>query len=242
MKGMNIRTIEIIAHRGAPTEAPENTISSFQLAAEAGADWIEFDVRGTSDGRAVVIHDAKLDRTTSGHGRVRNKTERELKELDAGSWFSPDFKDERIPTLDEALEWSKGSGVPVHIEFKDRGIEEFVIDRVRDHGLTGAVAFSSFNLDQLMKVRTMETAARLAPIIIAYPRIGAAAEKMAPEFIHLWSFYTLTRRQVETAGENHIDINAWLVDSPGLLKRVAARGVRGIITNRARQMHSIIKG
>ncbi|HSV86979.1 MAG TPA: glycerophosphodiester phosphodiesterase family protein, partial [Levilinea sp.] len=91
----------IYAHRGACAHAPENTLTAFQLALQHGADAIELDAKLSMDGEVVVFHDQTIDRTTSGTGKLAGKTLAELKKLDAGGWFAPQFAGEPIPTLDE---------------------------------------------------------------------------------------------------------------------------------------------
>ena len=93
----------IIGHRGASALAPENTLAAVRHAVESGAQAVEVDVLISHDGKPVCIHDATLQRTTNGSGWVADLTVRELKDLDAGSWFSDEFKGERIPTLDQVL-------------------------------------------------------------------------------------------------------------------------------------------
>jgi glycerophosphoryl diester phosphodiesterase len=93
----------IFAHRGASSQAPENTLASFQRAIDAGAPAIEYDVKLSRDGAVVVIHDQTVDRTTDGHGKVRALSLSQLRALDAGSWFDSVFCGERLPTLDEVL-------------------------------------------------------------------------------------------------------------------------------------------
>ena len=94
----------LCAHRGAMTTHPENTLPAFRAAIDAGAHMIEFDVTLTKDNELVVIHDLTVDRTTSGTGRVRELTFDEIRKLDAGSWKSPEFAGEQIPTLLEVLD------------------------------------------------------------------------------------------------------------------------------------------
>ncbi len=94
----------ISAHRGASTTHPENTLAAFREAIRLGAHQIELDVYLTRDGSLVVIHDATVDRTTDGTGRVAAFTLAEIKKLDAGSWKGEQFAGERVPTLTEALE------------------------------------------------------------------------------------------------------------------------------------------
>ena len=94
----------IFAHRGASAQAPENTLEAFSLAISMGADGLELDVHLSSDGELMVIHDAKVDRTTNGTGLIREKTLAEIKALDAGSWKGEQFAGEKVPTFEELLE------------------------------------------------------------------------------------------------------------------------------------------
>ena len=93
-----------IAHRGSRFRSPENTLASFHKAIEEGADYIELDVRLTGDGHVVVAHDARLNRTSNGSGRIRRQDLKQLKSLDFGNWFHEDYKNETMPTLEEVLE------------------------------------------------------------------------------------------------------------------------------------------
>ena len=92
------------AHRGDQKNAPENTLPALRLAVEKGAHQIEFDVQLSKDGAMVIMHDATVDRTTDGTGKVSDLTFEQLRALDAGSWFGPEFAGLRIPTLQEVLE------------------------------------------------------------------------------------------------------------------------------------------
>jgi glycerophosphoryl diester phosphodiesterase len=109
----------IIAHRGASGHAPENTLSAFRKGLDMGADMIEMDIHLSSDGELIVIHDATLNRTTNGVGRVEDFTLAELKKLDAGSWYGPAFSSEKLPTLSEVLSLIDGQATAL-IELKSR--------------------------------------------------------------------------------------------------------------------------
>src|SRR5262249_59307691 len=98
----------VIAHRGAKATSPENTLASIRQAVAEGATWIEFDVKLTSDGHPILMHDPTLDRTTNGKGNVAETTLAAIRELDAGSWFGGRFAREKVPTLEEALEVMSG--------------------------------------------------------------------------------------------------------------------------------------
>jgi glycerophosphoryl diester phosphodiesterase len=112
----------VIGHRGAAARAPENTLAGLRRAGELGCAWVEFDVRLTGDGALVLCHDGRLERTTTGRGRVSAHTLAAIRRTDAGSWFAPAFAGELVPTLDEALRLAAKLGVSVNIEIKaDRG-------------------------------------------------------------------------------------------------------------------------
>ena len=126
--------VQIVAHRGASAYAPENTLAAFRKAIELGADVLELDVHQSIDNQLVVIHDGTVDRTTSGKGTVKDCTVAALKQLDAGSWFSPQFSGERIPTLEEVF-GSTPDSINLLIELKAGsdeypGIEGRLVDMI----------------------------------------------------------------------------------------------------------------
>ena len=108
----------LIAHRGASSVAPENTLVAFEKADALGADWVEFDVMLTKDNVAIVMHDYTLDRTTNGDGNVADTDYAEIADLDAGSWFSEEFKDTRVPTFSAALQYLKSLMLGINVEIK----------------------------------------------------------------------------------------------------------------------------
>ncbi|MEO3432431.1 glycerophosphodiester phosphodiesterase [Inquilinus sp. CAU 1745] len=115
---MTLTLPKIIGHRGAMARAPENTLAGFRKARELGATMIEFDAKLSRDGVPVLIHDETVDRTTDGSGAVRDMDVDELRALDAGGWFGPEFAGERIPTLEEGLRLALEIGLAVNIEIK----------------------------------------------------------------------------------------------------------------------------
>jgi glycerophosphoryl diester phosphodiesterase len=141
--------VTVIAHRGASRFAPENTIAAFEKAIALGADLIEIDIRETKDGHLVIMHDVTVDRTTNGSGAVADLALAEIKQLDAGSSFSAEFKGEKVPTLDEALEAMKGRALP-DLDFK-AGTPEKLVDAVRRHGLLGKVTLYAGDYDLLRR-------------------------------------------------------------------------------------------
>lgn len=140
--------IIVAGHRGYKSHYPENTLVSFQKALELGVDMLEFDLNLTADKELVVIHDTKVDRTTDGTGYVREYTLREIKELDAGSWFKKEFAGERIPTLDEMLEavsWKKD--LLFNVEIKERTGEtvDLTVETLRRHDILDRSVMTCFD-------------------------------------------------------------------------------------------------
>src|SRR5258707_13823547 len=111
----------VIAHRGASGNAPENTLAAFKKAVALGAPFIETDLQLSRDAHFVAIHDATVNRTTNGQGAVHDMKLAELRRLDAGSWFGSEFAGERIPTLEEILEFSKKTDVVFYLGMKPVG-------------------------------------------------------------------------------------------------------------------------
>lgn len=110
--------IAVISHRGEHLAHPENTLAAFQAAIDAGADYFELDVRTTSDGRLVLMHDRTVDRTTDGKGKVKDLTFEQVRQLDAGVKFDARFAGTRVPTFEEALNLAHGK-IGVYVDSKD---------------------------------------------------------------------------------------------------------------------------
>ncbi len=108
----------VVGHRGAMGHAPENTIASFGKAAELGVPWVEFDVMLSRDGKAVVIHDQDVRRTTDGTGKIADMDLAEIQGLDAGGWFAEEFAGERIPSLVQAITALADLGLGANVEIK----------------------------------------------------------------------------------------------------------------------------
>ena len=153
---------EIVGHRGAAAYAPENTMSSFKKAVELGATSVEFDLRLTADGRVVVIHDEHVDRTTNGRGKVSDLTHAQLCLLDAGGWYSPEYKRTRIPLFSDELKYLNGK-VGAMIEIKDEvGWEDeknifSVLSIIEKYGSLKQVEIISFNHSIVRQFKIMES-------------------------------------------------------------------------------------
>jgi glycerophosphoryl diester phosphodiesterase len=134
---------KLIAHRGASAVAPENTLAALAKAHELGAAWVEADVRLTLDGKAVIFHDARLDRCTNGRGAVEKTPYSVIAQLDAGSWFSPQYAGEKIPTLDEWLRFAAERNFGIILDLKGNW---FNAKRLADHVSASLVQYWDHHL------------------------------------------------------------------------------------------------
>lgn len=156
---MTPETMRVAGHRGHSSGAPENTLAAFRKAHEFGGRGVtcETDLGITSDGELVLIHDETVDRTTNGHGLVRNMTYSEIAGLDAGRWFSDTFASERIPLLKDALQLARELGIIYQLELKMYDRNEAIFPKLRalidELDCADLLQFSSFDFVQLKALK-----------------------------------------------------------------------------------------
>jgi len=177
---------QIIGHRGSCADRPENTLASYRRAIEAGATVMEIDVRVTKDGALISLHDADVKRTTNGKGLARDVPLNDLRLLDAGSWFDPKYKDERIPTMREILELAKGKiDVMLDLQEKTEDYAKAVVAEVRKFGEPKRIVVGVRTLDQAKQFRALLPEARQIGLIPTPDSIDAFADAKV-EMIRLW--------------------------------------------------------
>ncbi len=241
----------IIAHRGASAYGPENTMAAFEGAVELKADMIELDVSLSKDGVPVVIHDAELKRTTDGEGLASDYTLKELKKLDAGAWFGSSFGGQRIPALEQVLEFSAGK-IALNIEIKteavsdkmEGGMEEKCLRLVRNYGMLEHVLFSSFNYRAVSRIKEMDPA---VPAALVYERWQSGlklpsrliAEYHADAFN--CSYRQLTDKRLFDLTSNDIPVFVYTVDQPARMEELIKKGVNGIFTNKPDVLRDVLK-
>lgn len=223
-----------IAHRGASALAPENTFPAFLEAVTLGCEWIETDVRITADDVPVLIHDEKVDRTTGGRGGVGAMSLRQVLRLDAGSWFGRRFRGERIPTLDETLEWSRGR-CQLNLEIKEEKRPEEAIRRMARSVLAGAaldrVLFSSFRPSDLIRVRAALPRARLGWLVSRGSRgLKPLIRRVGLSALHPKDSL-ITPALARRCRRLGLSVNVWVVNHPDRLALLRAMGVNGVMTD-----------
>jgi glycerophosphoryl diester phosphodiesterase len=139
------RPVQVMAHRGVMSAAPENTLAAFGLAVELGFEWIEVDVRLTSDGDHVLFHDPNLDDNSNGTGPLKEHTLEEIRKLDAGGWFARRFEGEKIPTLAETLAFAKDK-INLYLDCKDVDVVKLVREIRRSGMERQVVVFGEYRL------------------------------------------------------------------------------------------------
>ena len=228
----------IFGHRGACALAPENTIASFKLAVEHGADFIELDAKLSSDGEVMVIHDQTVDRTTNGTGRVNQLTCAQLKALDAGSKFDKKFTGEKIPSLDEVFK-AVGKQIFINVELtnyasKNDDLVQKVVALVKANKMEDRILFSSFLPRNLVKAHELLPHAPVAILCLeAIPGIlsrSFAMMKISPKIIHPF-LLDVNGRTVKKEHERGRRVHVWTVNADSDLRRMIEAGVDGIFTD-----------
>ncbi len=232
--------LEIIAHRGFSSIAPENTLAAFELAIARGASSIEFDIQLSADSVPVVFHDSTLDRITGVSGKVRDKNLSELQTLNAGKWFSDEFSDEKIPTLKEALAILKNVDkflyfdVKPHCEWSDAEVAEFV-KTLKGSGIKEKCVITSFSDRFLGQVRRLDGDLAIGHIVA---NLEAYKTQLAQAVAHrddlITSLYSVLLENPALIAESHsqgVDIVAWTVDDRSDMQQLIDLGITRIVTN-----------
>ncbi len=248
---MTLPPVLTVAHRGASAYAPENTLAALRAAIEMRCDLAEVDVQRTRDGVLVLLHDTDLARTTGLSRKVADLTYDQLLRLDAGSWFSPAYAGERIPTLDQALDVLDGSGTGLMLEVKHPERHPgIVVDIARTlqarRGYVDSAVAAGQLVVQSFDHGVMRDFAHLAPDIPIgllghppvhrLPLLGTWARHINPRHRRATSAYV---DAVHAAG---MYCHVWTVDRDDDLRRALSLGVDGVITNRPDALQRVLAG
>jgi len=229
----------VCAHRGAMDTHPENTLSAFEEAIRLGAHMIEFDVRITKDMKLVIMHDATVDRTTDGTGRVSELTLKEIQMLDAGSWKSEVFAGEKVPTFKEALSaMPKNIWLNIHLKGDEelgRATAKVLISEGRLH--QGVIACGA---EATRGVKTVNSKIRICNM----ERHGSRVEYVDETIEGKYLFIQLLKKRTDTElvndikrlKKNNVKINYYFGDTDEEVKELFEIGVDFVLTNRLSEM------
>jgi glycerophosphoryl diester phosphodiesterase len=232
--------IAVIAHRGEHRAHPENTLPAFQAAIDAGADFFELDVRTTSDGRLVLMHDAKVDRTTNGSGAVREMTFDQIRALDAGAKFDPKFAGTRAPSFEEALAVAHGR-IGVYVDSKDIAPADLAAALTKADMLNSVVVYGGAGF--LKKVQALMPSVKIMPE--AYS--AATLDKLLAELkLRVAAFDAGDFKDDAIAAAKHAGVEIYVdrlgsADNPAAWQDAVDRGAAGIQTDRPAELVAYLR-
>lgn len=234
----------VIAHRGANKYAPQNTLPAFKKAYELGCEGFETDVHITKDGKIVICHNYTIDETSTGKGKIADKTLDELKSYDFGSYYSKKFAGTEIPTLDEFLSFVETTDISVlNIEIKSPREKETAIVRetikaVKEHDLFDRLLISSFDPKLLVEAKTIDSKCKTgflyspkSPTLVQMIwRQLRFTKSIGCDAVHPHHIF-VNKKFVEDAHRMGIKVNPWTVDDAFTIDRLLKAGCDGIITD-----------
>jgi glycerophosphoryl diester phosphodiesterase len=235
---IDLRTPMVFAHRGFSFIAPENTIPAFKKAFELGADGIELDVQLSADGEVMVIHDTNLERTSNGVGKVSDHTLSSLKKLDAGSWFSKEYKGVSIPTLGEVFSLIS-KNIVINVELKSNpdqviDLPAKVTSLIKELGNQERVLISSFKIEMIKEIQQLLPEVKIGllaqPSILGFKTRNQIAKTLPHDALHPF-FRDVSSRMIKRYNKTGKRIHAYTVNKEEHMRKLFEMGVHGIFTD-----------
>lgn len=241
LRSFNIEdSVEITAHRGGATAAPENTMAAVQSAINLKADWLEIDVQESKDGIVVVAHDSDLKKVANNPVKIWEATAEELRQVDIGSYFASEFADQRVPLLKEVLEACRGK-IRVNIELKYYGhnqqLEQRVVDLVEQAGMENDIVVMSLKqagIDKIKELRPEWTCGLLTAVATG------DLTKAKADFLAV-NANLATKSFVNLAHQRGKSVSAWTLNESIDISRMISRGVDNLITDDVALVHQVLK-
>lgn len=234
----------VIAHRGASGHTPENTMAAFERAVQLGAPFIETDLHLTRDAHFVAIHDATLERTTNGRGHVHDFTLHELRRLDNGLWYDRAYMGERIPTLEEILEFARKHDVVFYLEVKYDsawGMHHALVGALRKEQDAARTIVISFDAATLESVRKLDASVMTGLLLESGDKeatkraVEVGARQLCPKFS------IVTRDFVDEAHRADLHVATWTVNQAEDMRTLIAAGVDGIMTDFPDRLQAVLE-
>jgi glycerophosphoryl diester phosphodiesterase len=239
----------IVAHRGLLLDAPENTLANFSACLQLRLGF-EFDVRRCKTGELVCVHDSSVDRTTDGQGQVADLTLAEIKKLDAGSWFSPEFRGERVPTIDAVLALIAAHKVPglytVDLKSDDAEVERDTVRLAKKHGVLERLLFIGRTIDHAevrSRLRSADPNCRTAAVANTRDQFAAALAATDADWVYLRFVPTDAEvKQIHDAKKRAFLAGATITGrEPAAWLQAAQAGVDGMLTDYAPECRRAIR-
>ncbi len=231
--------VQIMAHRGASRAAPENTLASIRRAIEDGANWVEIDVQETADGEVVVFHDSDFMKLARVNLKIWDARLDDLKDIDIGSSFGPEFKDERVPTLAQLLDACRGR-IGVNIELKyyghDEQLEQRVAEIVESHGMQAEVVAMSLKMDGVRKMKSLRPQWKVGLLLSVS---AGDLQQVEADFLAVNAGFA-DRRMIRLAHDAGKEVYVWTVNDAVTMSTMIGRGVDGLLTDRPDLARSVL--
>ena len=245
----SVQAVDIVAHRGASYDAPENTLAATKLAWEQGADAVETDIYLSADGKIIVFHDRTAKRTGGRDVPIASLTLAEARKLDAGTWKAPAFAGEKVPLLDEQIATiPRGKRILVEIKVGPEIVPELGRVFARTGTSEKSITVISFNFDSLVAVRKQlpnyptlwlvgyrvpdpvkAPEAKAPPTVDEMIRAAKAAGLTGLDLQHTWPLTADDAKKIKAAG---LELHVWTVNDVAIARRWIALGAASITTDR----------
>lgn len=232
----------IIGHRGAAGEAPENTLASFELALEQGCAGIELDIHMSQDGQIMVCHDPTVDRTTTGTGAIRDLPAAQLRDFDAGVWFTHQYEGQRIPFLREVFELVPPE-ILINIEIKSAlpELTELLVRMLDEYQRREQVIVSSFDHTVLKRLKALAPDIRIGLLFETGRDFRQTPFSLSEDVYSLHPHHrSLGAEAAAFALRNGKELYPYTVNEEKDMRRLAKEGVTGIITNYPARLKKVL--
>lgn len=220
------------AHRGASSYAPENTMSSFKKAFQLGSNGIELDLQKTKDGKLVIFHDKEIDKKSNGTGKISDYTYNELLELDFGSWFGKEFKNEKIVLFEDFMKSVSDKNLILAIELKEEGIEKDTLEIIDKYYNKANIFITSFLYNALSNVRKFDNNIKIGWLIeddINKRNVSELVKISGNQICPPANLVSI--EGIKLARENGLSVRLWGVSNEEIMERVYKFDIDGMTVN-----------
>lgn len=215
-------------------------MASVRKAIEDNADWVEIDVQETADGEVVVFHDSDFMKVAKTPLKIWDATMADLKEIDVGSWFAPEFQDERVPTLGEVLDACKGkTGVNIELKYygHDDQLEQRVVDLVEARAMQSGVVVMSLEFDAVEKMKSLRPGWKVGLLLSLS---AGNLDTIAADFLAVNASFA-NRFFIRSAHQSGKEVHVWTVNDAATMSTMIGRGVDSLITDKPALARSVLE-